>query len=160
MPDDDSAWFRAHAGWFYSGQTPELASKTTGYQKLFELYGFGEKIMDDKFQNHIADKIHASLHELQALPDAKSIRVAYRTTPAGSPLRRLIVDVVAVKAISTILGKAGEEGYPKDFLFDLSVCLLQNRDKEISRKHEDLFNTPGLCTYHKHGPDERCENRK
>jgi hypothetical protein len=67
-------------------------------EMLVKAYVFWEKFMDSKFKNAIVSKF-VDLYEINSeCPGPAIANLIYAGTPTGSPLRRLVVDVVAYNA--------------------------------------------------------------
>lgn len=67
-------------------------------EMLVKAYVFGENFMDSKFKNVIVSKF-VELYEINSeCPGPAITNLIYAGTPTGSPLRRLIVDVVVDNA--------------------------------------------------------------
>ncbi|EMD01284.1 hypothetical protein BAUCODRAFT_567266 [Baudoinia panamericana UAMH 10762] len=79
------------------------------------------------------------------------VGIAYASTPANSPLRRLLVDMYAAEVIHDLFANATSDSYPPDFLLDLIRKLLPG-DTETANANQGI---PGSTrTYHHHSADE------
>ncbi|KAF2169598.1 hypothetical protein M409DRAFT_20011 [Zasmidium cellare ATCC 36951] len=107
------------------------------YSCFFAMYLLGEYLEDSTFQDDVLDAILARYNDGEAnsnawVPTNGTIHFAYAHTPAGSPLRKFLVDVhVWAKAV----GLKSERTH-KVFLGELLSALVLRR---TNGKVEDLF---------------------
>ena len=102
LPDDLPACFKCYACWLYSASTP-----CTTYQDFVHLYGYGETLIDSWFQDHIIScivkRFRTPENGVYILPIGPTVTLIYDTTPPGSPIRRLVVDLWAAYGNPEIL---------------------------------------------------------
>lgn len=103
----DTSLFKDYIHYLYSSKIPILRSAEAKqkrmvdvgeYQHLTALYCFGEQYQDAHFKNTVIDAIIASTKEEDAdgerwFPTNESVDIVYQGTPAGSPARKLMVDL-------------------------------------------------------------------
>ena len=133
----------------------ELEEGYDELEVLIDSFIFGEKIQDGAFKDAIIDSLIASVSTLGKegkywYPTGKMIDRAYKGTPTGSPLRRLLVDMHVNHGQRFWI----EEGMNADFLADLVRNLLDIRDlvHEWDPTRPDISS----CPYHHHGDDSQC----
>ncbi|KAK0250423.1 hypothetical protein LTS09_014427 [Friedmanniomyces endolithicus] len=105
--DDDVRAFEGYSRWLYTGKLAVVKSdQRTDYELLAMLCGFGEKIIDHRFQNCVLDAIVAGtrinvpkatggVHK--EFPGQNTVDRVYKATPKGSPARRLVLDMYTLK---------------------------------------------------------------
>jgi len=136
--DDDANTFSLYQDWLYSHQisTCKDVGGREGNEEYIELckaYCLGEKLMDDNFKNAVVDAIiHKNATKASDghhwYPVGKAIRYAYDGTPAGSPLRKLLVDFYAYQAVEGWLSDyTSVEEVPKEFLYDVTIATFRAR---------------------------------
>lgn len=81
----------------YTTTYDDLDAYEDAYLHLFELYTFGERVLDAEVQRAVVTET-LRLSMLQSsgerwLPDEQAISVIYQGTPADSPARRMLVDL-------------------------------------------------------------------
>ncbi|KAK1080378.1 hypothetical protein LTR33_005593 [Friedmanniomyces endolithicus] len=167
LPDDSVCSFEGYTRWLYTGKLAVIESgKDTEVGLLASLYGFGEKIIDEQFQNCVIDALVAATRtdvpdnaggSNHWYPTKGTVDSIYRITPKGSPARRLMVDMHTINAQEAWIDVDCPEQNNHEFLIDLAISLLNNRSvcKDFEDKHDELENgTP--CSYHKHSKGETC----
>lgn len=108
MSEDESEIVALYVQWLYYGSIKidiskpdaangeaRVARGRTIYLELTKAYIFGEKIMDISFKNAVIGrfiKVHSSF---SVIPGSNIVTNIYGATAAGSPLRRLITDMIA-----------------------------------------------------------------
>ena len=115
----------------FSRQMEDPGSKI--YEALSELYVLGEVLIDSQFQNRIIDAFIALSRERddagrQSWPGVDGASTIYNNTPASSPMRRLLVDFYVQYGTSSSTYEEDKEGMGHDFLIDLSMELLKDRE--------------------------------
>ncbi|KAI7081684.1 hypothetical protein KC356_g8962 [Hortaea werneckii] len=159
LPDDDPSVVDMYVNWLYTGKIfcrhSQDERRTSEYKLLISGYEFGEKVQDDGFRNAVVDSlIHAAATPNKAgqcwYPGLSMVDKAYKATPEGSPLRRLI---------TTFYLNCGNDNWlrgdmNREFLTDLTKCLL--RDKKASGQKSPTLPNISSCQYHHHSKGERC----
>lgn len=120
---------------------------------LIKAFILGDQLSSEMFRNHIIDCLATKLSQISYLPTHDTIRRTYDQTPANSPLKRLLVDVMIhegaddyLKDISTL---------PTDFVTQVTQKLLAARGTVIRGKDGPYYNN--LCTnYHEHADGTTC----
>ena len=162
LPHDGSEVAELYVHWIYTDRILSRSSATGGGGHemilLVDAFVLGEKLRDDRFKDAVIDAIMScaaghDINEWKRYPLPMEVNRAYRGTPTGSPLRRLIVDLWAVN------GHDGwnQEGLNADFQADLIHELLPHRI--VPRSYADSHPSKGLtlsCSYHAHGDGGHC----
>ncbi|KAK1812880.1 hypothetical protein LTR12_012764 [Friedmanniomyces endolithicus] len=167
LMDDDPDAFGGYAEWLYTGKLAVIESDgKTDFDLLSSMFGLGEKIIDDRFQNCVIDAFVAGTRVATPnstgglnyiYPGYHTVDSLYKVTPKGSPARRLMVEMYALQAGDGFINVEHPEENNHEFLVDLASSLLKNRTvcQDFQDKHEELIDgTP--CSYHKHGKEETC----
>lgn len=101
LPESDPAGFELLVKWLYQGHLQSPASFTTNGEKYgyaaacCQLWLLSEKFGMARLRNLAMDIYRKCLYETHLVPDAEEINQMYRSTPAGSRMRKLIVHVAA-----------------------------------------------------------------
>jgi hypothetical protein len=128
--------FEVYVKWLYTGKLFSnvsilAAERRERYEIPFRLYELGEILLDREFQNRVTDMIVAvSRDRLTAedgitgrwYPGILIIGELYSATPACSPVRRLAVDLFALKGETKWIKNTGfdpEDKYQSEFMADL-----------------------------------------
>ncbi|KAJ4313188.1 hypothetical protein N0V94_007071 [Neodidymelliopsis sp. IMI 364377] len=158
LPEDSPVTFRMYAALTYTGSLP-VKNAPDEWQSLVRIYILAEKLQDAWAKNRIIDAMHGFFSEhFSRLPmstivgnkqdvqiSTASVVELYDGTPSGSQARKLVVDLYADNGTEDWL-KWGSEQLPSEFLFDMTVRLLQKRpyvfgnvlDRPSSHYHEKL----------------------
>jgi hypothetical protein len=72
--------------------TPELRRT---HIELAQAYTFGERIIDNKYKNAVVLKLLESEQASRWILGPEAAVMIYEGTPAGSPMRRLLADLIA-----------------------------------------------------------------
>lgn len=154
LPEDDPEVFSVYQQWLYGGRIHTCSSNKAlfkpndEYKTLVKAYILGEKIVDQDFKDSIAD---ASVEKLRPLRrfDASLTDLVFDNTPAGSPLRRLWLDVYYHFGSSEWLD-AKLVGGPinAEFMVEFSRYQMEYRTGFGSFGKDGMFLS---CTYHEHG---------
>ncbi|KAK3112819.1 hypothetical protein LTR53_010500 [Teratosphaeriaceae sp. CCFEE 6253] len=166
LPEEDCSDFSRYVHWLYSGK---LAVKQSTGEPLYHvrvaLYILGEKIIDSRFQDSVVNAIIATTRETvgpgnRVYPNMRNVRRIYKNTPEGSPARRLLVDMYAIKAHPLFFHGEKPQDDMCQFFFDLSCALMEKR--EVTDKIREQFSElerGSPCSYLKHGKDEACPSK-
>ncbi|KAF2167900.1 hypothetical protein M409DRAFT_22047 [Zasmidium cellare ATCC 36951] len=93
----------------------------TDFHLLARLYCFGEKVLDDAFCNAVMANMVAGMDSRDVMgefsyPTVEAIRIVYEGTPAGSPMRRFVIEMYAQRMSKDW---ASVEGAPVEFMVEL-----------------------------------------
>jgi hypothetical protein len=131
------------------------------FNVLIRAFVFGEKVQDGDFKDAVID---ALIHTVAALdkkgtrwyPMGRLVDRAYTSTPKGSPIRRLLVDMYAFHSRRDWLDSQRNV----DFLADLAGYLLRDRS-EHSQTLDSTTPDASSCQYHHHrGEKSGCYGAK
>ncbi|KAJ4357030.1 hypothetical protein N0V95_002836 [Ascochyta clinopodiicola] len=101
LPNHDPAGFELLVKWLYQGKlddVSDLADATQKYEHAVHchaLYLLCHRFDMAQLKNVAMDQFRKGLHEAELVPDPDEIDDMYRKTPAGSPFRRLLVQIAA-----------------------------------------------------------------
>ena len=108
LPEDDAAAFRQVALWLYEQQLQigvidtDRASAmeiSSFLSKLFQIYYLADKLQIKKLQDNVLTRAIHTWHDAFGSEDedylSRFIPEVYEKTPAGCPLRRFVVDIMA-----------------------------------------------------------------
>lgn len=124
LPSVDADGFEIYSEWLYSFYIPV----TFNADALRCAYALGEQIDDKRFCRAIPSAVIARFVHIKKTPPIRYIKDVYRETVPGSPLRNLIVGVIA-ELPDTDLQTFFEscEMYPPEFTRDLLQALAGKR---------------------------------
>ncbi|EMD01277.1 hypothetical protein BAUCODRAFT_204622 [Baudoinia panamericana UAMH 10762] len=169
LPDDKPETFKNYVHWLYTSKLQsEKPGNTLGtgssYQTFSELYVLAEKLIDPVCQDRAIDAIvfemrvnrSRSFYLSLYYPTANNIEYVYQNTPAGSSLRKLMVDAYVYQGADywiedTVIGQNHE------FLVNLIGALHRCRTltpRAVEKRQAFLSDLP--CEYHNHDRNERC----
>lgn len=126
------------------------------WRGLIDAYALADMLLDSHSKNAILTYLIEVNRSTKKYPGWKATHIAYESTTATSPLRRLLVDFV-VKAADHKLDYYEQklDTFPHQFVVDLSLQLMRLRKEEKSAVHPK--NAP-KCTYHEHDEaNTKCE---
>ena len=136
MSDVDPVIFEAYCGWLYAGKVMHVDDGRC-YTYLSRLYVLGERLMDVALQDSVVAALIRRIQTYKKYPGNLSVQIIYAGTPAGSPARRLLVDICVFRASSK---SPGVDDLIKhtcaDFVNDLVTELLEQRkvpDRSVPR---------------------------
>jgi hypothetical protein len=164
LPEDDPDVVSLYLHWIYASRI--LSRKPTNegsngeIRLLVDAFVFGEKIQDGRFKDAVIDAAIKSTTSPDKegntwFPGVTATNRAYKGTPPGSPLRRLIVDFWALNGQE----HWDRKGLNADFLTDLTGELLARRQSLFDGSHPSNGKT-STCSYHQHGDDQSCYSRR
>jgi len=149
LSDDDPEVFYTYLQLPYSGKLPiktcnaavadNDAIMSNDYIALVRLYILADKLQDAKSRNTVMDAILAHIEESGSLPGMPIVRIIFDGTSEGSPLRSLVVDLVADFGCHKLLrSKRGMP--PSEFLLQLSRKLLRRSRAGSRGEYVDAYN--------------------
>lgn len=171
LPDHSEECFYSYAQWLYSGSlvapTGESdVDETTDpeYVPLGKLYALGEHLIDTTFKDCVINAFVAKSKAKDKdgrywYPAGHVVNIIYENTSAGSPARRLVVDLHVRYGYEKWIQLTNEK-LNYDFLMDLSLALIKERKlPEGSRMNYILAEGGDLCKYHNHAGDKPCQGK-
>jgi hypothetical protein len=94
LSDDEPERFEVYCQWLYGRKIAEKEAVSATEFHLAKLYVFGEKIMDETFQNAVLTTFMDICHAEQLYPGNDVVRMIYKGTSGPElPARRLLVDI-------------------------------------------------------------------
>ncbi|KAK1071547.1 hypothetical protein LTR12_016527 [Friedmanniomyces endolithicus] len=168
LSDDEPHVFDAYLMLLYDGNftTPwnQLENFGVELRLLLQLYILADKLGDLANADMV---INRTMRHLWAyVPDIETLLPAWQSTAPESPLRRLLVDAIAMKSGSRILSKQlGMAELPKDLVVAIALKLAafvgvgEIDGEDVERSLKRLFAMTPKCTYHQHEvPGSACED--
>lgn len=153
LPEDDVEVYELFQFWLYSGKLLDTGESIADLKPglLVDLYIFAETRCILQLQDLTMDALINHVHETQMFPIGK-ISYVYGSTTETSPLRRLFVDVFALR---------GEESWiseEKSYLSNrTSVIDLVRAFYNMRSTKESVLDFAGTgCKYHAHTEAEGC----
>ncbi|KAJ4290967.1 hypothetical protein N0V90_010163 [Kalmusia sp. IMI 367209] len=137
LPEDEPTVFSVYLRYLYTGnmsidsdQTNIRAAARYERWMAINLYTLADKFQDVRSKNAATKALVKAVREVRGeknwvLPELDNIKAIYGRTMFGSALRKLLVDLFAYYASREHLNDY--DGFPKEFLFDLSSALLDLR---------------------------------
>ena len=163
--DDDPKVVELYAQWLYCGRIlshdPTLDSEQDSGEPdlLVGAFVFGENIQDAQFRDTVLDALimYTSTpykHGERWFPTGSTVRRAYKGTPVGSPLRRLMVDLHSHHGSQEWI----KDDCSVDFLVDLVRNMYATRPAPITS--DPTHSRMQSCSYHLHSDDGFCYSRR
>jgi hypothetical protein len=105
LPNIDPIAFKAYCGWVYSGELPKntctptssVGDKVDEQRLLVDLYILGDKLDDLQMRNQANSQLLDTMHRQRMLCNPGTLKRVYASTPPGSLLRRMLVDVTLAR---------------------------------------------------------------
>lgn len=144
--------------WLYTRALVSDDGKKLEYQPLIKLWIFGDRFQVPMLQNCVINEIFAK-ERRGDLPEPLTVKSAYEDTVEGSPLRRLMIDVLAYTSFlgnedGSLMTARYREHFTIEILQDLVKELYHARQRDmIVRRRRPQRDE---CFYHVHGKDEHC----
>lgn len=133
LPKDDPATFGIYVNLLYTKQIPTKPTFANSrrvmleYIHLARLYVLCEKLQDIEGKNSTIHAMLSTSRDNISVLRPNAIKTIYEGTPESSPARKMLLDMYVEYGNNMSL-HGGRGNYPKQFLFDLAVQLLQSRE--------------------------------
>ncbi|KAF2167901.1 hypothetical protein M409DRAFT_53850 [Zasmidium cellare ATCC 36951] len=147
LPDDEVTIVVGYLEWLYCSKltTPKDDEKNydhhTGYVWLTKAYIFGDKVQDDAFCDEIISNIarlmDTPINGMRYYPTCEALQLIYSSTPKHSPIRQMMVSILAARATPAILGR-DFLSYPQEFLLELLLEMSARRPQLKVRSAYDM----------------------
>ena len=138
LPEDQPPIFDLFLQWLYTGDVPVTSSDAyLDWSESAALYVLAEKLQISELKNAVIDQWICKNKATDEYPIG-IVAYVYTNTLDSSPLRRLVVEMVACVITSEPLLLRNNELLP-EFLLDLSVALIKLRSHDARDKA--LFRT-------------------
>ncbi|KAK6004509.1 hypothetical protein QM012_008371 [Aureobasidium pullulans] len=100
LPDQDPAGFELLVKWLYQGTLDDMSDMTDEKKYEYSVACHKLYLLCNKFdlpilRNESIDRYRQGLLEAQLVPDAEEINEIYRSSPVGSPFRKLMAQIAA-----------------------------------------------------------------
>ncbi|KAK3621337.1 hypothetical protein LTR56_022873 [Elasticomyces elasticus] len=168
LPEVSPATFRAYVQWIYSGtvvvmDSEELRSDYKGDQtserqmRLMKLYVLADVLLDTLLRNKVIDEYLQCCRSAGGAGPV-TIGLVYEHTPAGSTMRKLLLDENAynIRERTSWLEECRDQ-FNIDFLRDLVIAISKGHTKGSA---ENPW-TSQPCRYHEHDDEfPRCNGRE
>lgn len=155
LDDVDPSNFRVYQNFLYFGKVEsDLAllqdnEMDKEHERLIECYVLGDRFRDGAFKDCVIDVMHdnatTSVRGYYYYPSGQLTTKIYSSTPPLSPLRRLILDQHVTHGKTTWMSEPGIGAFDKDFLFDLTIALL---DEDDTTRKTNKAREIKVCKYH------------
>ncbi|THY39224.1 hypothetical protein D6C97_10372 [Aureobasidium pullulans] len=159
LPTEDPAIFDIFNGFIYTRQlrdATDVKGPNLSFITLVALWIFGDKYIVPALQNKAIDAFKERSDKLRSIPWQLHLRTIYDNTLHGSPLRRIITDMMAYEI--TVSEKPRDkimEVYPLEALVDLAFTLSDKSKEDVGH-----FRLPAAkkakCYYHVHNEGKSC----
>lgn len=134
LQEDNPKVFGVFVSWLYTGKlenTVDEIPTPCGSNRLAELYIFADRYDVPILRNDAIDALVKNRQEIPHIP-ILSFRMVYDATPPKDPLRRLLVDMVALTTNIRQSVVAYRESYPAEMLLDILVVSSERIDALLS----------------------------
>lgn len=164
LPDHDPAGFELLVKWLYQGRLDDVSDMADAGQKYeyavscHKLYLLCDRLDMPQLKNVAMDQYRKGLNEAELVPDADEIDDIYRSSPAGSPFRKLMTRVAA-RQIMDPGSERDVETYRQcfdknpDFAVDLVNAIRHGTGGMLFEDPTELGNP---CEYHDHEDGPSC----
>lgn len=164
LPDHDPAGFELLVKWLYQGKLDDVSDMADASQKYeyavscHKLYLLCGRLDMPQLKNVAMDQYRKGLNEAELVPDADEIDDIYRSSPAGSPFRKLMTRVAA-RQIMDPGSERDVETYRQcfdnnpDFAVDLVNAIRHGTGGMLFEDPTELGNP---CEYHDHEDGPSC----
>ncbi|KAG9747683.1 hypothetical protein KCU73_g7285, partial [Aureobasidium melanogenum] len=158
LPDVDEDVFEEFQLWLYTRNLQKPVEDSQMYELLVILWIFGDQLQIPLLQNQVMDEIFAQYKARRALT-CDLIRVVYKKTLAGSPLRKAFIEIIAwtirlEHTSGTFLSPGSEVNWSNESFVDLVLAINQARLSKTV-KYPNLPQRD-KCFFHVHGKYEHC----
>ena len=135
LPTEDPAVFDIFNGFIYTRQlrdATDVQGPDLSFTTLVALWIFGDKYIVPALQNKAIDAFKERSDKLKCIPWHSHLRTIYDNTLHGSPLRRIMTDMMAYE--TTVSSKSRDkimEVYPLEALVDLAFTLSDKSKEDV-----------------------------
>ncbi|MBE7180308.1 MAG: BTB/POZ domain-containing protein [Terriglobus roseus] len=167
LEEIEPSGFELLVKWMYQGSVEDVDTILDDQAKYeyavacHKLYILCSKLEIPALGNIAIDQYRKGLHTTSLVPDAEEINHIYRSSPAGSPFRKLMTQIAARQIMDPESDKDAEN-YRQCFEDNPEFCIdLVNAIKEGSGGI--LFDDPtdgDECGYHNHVDGPNCHIKK
>lgn len=104
---------------------------------LASAYVFGEKVMDSRFKNALVFKLLEAITAFGWCPGPAPAIIVYEGTTEGSPMRRLLSDIVACNAQVQPGWVSYIKDSPRELLADALIAMADRRSLKAGRHYRE-----------------------
>jgi hypothetical protein len=147
LPEEEPAVFHDYVHFLYRRTLCVKSDSNDGIdeqESLLKLYVLAEKLQDMDMKNVVMEAMYNCFCEIctgeNHTPNVECIRIVYEGTPAGSPMRRLLVDFYTYYHGASSFKV--DDDYPYELLHELTINLLTKRTKPQDRNA--MFKDPSV----------------
>lgn len=163
LPDDEPELIYTYVQWTYARQLPINLKdcENPDFDKLAKLYVYGEKVLDDDFQDNVLNALISYVREpcggIYVCDSA--VKIIYDGVSTTSPARRMLVNMhIAYGDEDWAIALDGKEwDTHKDIKDDLiNAFWVWKGTPEDQRPNYEEFKVGVPCKYHLHGEVRLC----
>lgn len=141
----------------YTRQLSEKADYDLDGEMLIRCWLFGDKYLMPSLQNRVMTTLILKVDKTNII-DTCQMKLVYKNTLPGSPLRRVLVDMAAYRMDMSICMTSSEAEYwTHEALVDLVKVLGAKKKEELGRFTLPAVNR-GMCYYHVHAVGQNCHS--
>lgn len=167
LPQHDPAGFELLVKWLYQGKLDDVSDMADANQKYdyavacHKLYLLCDRFDMAQLKNVAMDQYRKGLNEAELVPDAEEIDEIYRTSPTGSPFRRLMTRIAARQIMDPDSERDVETyrqcfEHNQDFAVDLVKAIKHGTGGML---FDDPTDPGNECDYHDHEAGPNCHIR-
>jgi hypothetical protein len=155
-PEEKVNVFKVFNNFIYTHQLCDGDGADLCWSVLIKVWLFGDRHIIPALQNEAMDSILAKNVKEKSIPSF-SLKYIYRNTLDGSPLRKVMIDLVTYKGHLPIMmmSEKATLDWPHEALVDLTVALGAKKPENIG-----TFAMPAdkeaKCYYHVHNEEDQC----
>ncbi|KAG9524966.1 hypothetical protein KCV07_g1424, partial [Aureobasidium melanogenum] len=140
----------------YTRQLSDEADHDLNWELLIRVWIFGDKYLMPCLQNRAMNALIQKNREAKFVPTLQ-LKTIYENTLPGSPLRKLVVDLVTYKVgdMDEVMQRNDDNRWPYEALVDL-VKALGAKKKEYVGSFRLPEANRHKCYYHVHQDGEQC----
>lgn len=155
LPEAGVATFKTYCDWVYSGDVAKdtctsksaKSDQCAAQASSVGLYLLGDILDDVQLRNKVVPMLFSSMRCLNMLPCTSGVRHIWNSTPSGSLLRKVVVDVFVLRLDRSTLSDRVSD-YPVDFVREVAVVSMKAAPsiswKEMVEKIPQYMESEGL----------------
>ena len=126
LPEVKVDAFQAYLVWVYAGKVVfNGEAPRHRLRAIIDLYLLGDVLDDLLLRNTAMRSLVIHLPSWNVIPSVDLVNHIWASTPAGSPLRRVIIDIIVKRVGRASLEHCVTADHPAEFLHDIAVVLLK-----------------------------------
>lgn len=166
LPEDDPRGFELFVKWLYQGQLDDVSDLNDNDKYEYavachKLYLLSSKFSMPHLSNLAIDAYRQNLNAAHLVPDADEINDIYRSSPPGSPFRRLMTKIAARQIMDPEIDKDAES---------YRAAFENNPDFAVEMVNAIRYMSGGMlfdnptdgqeCDWHDHHDGTDCQGRR